>query len=142
MISLLQSVAGHRPLQFLAISLDPRLLAPNSCQPCCPNRHSTWPEDVLHYVYQDAVSTVDIVVTLAKPAIFGFGLMVTSFPPQFCMGTMLIPKFFSNILMHVIHTNLPLAPFYLWTKSDGPYRDRQWEATLFYTMLSFLLKSW
>jgi hypothetical protein len=46
----LQSTAGHRPLQFLAISLDLRLIASSSCQPFCANRHSTWPEGVLHYV--------------------------------------------------------------------------------------------
>jgi hypothetical protein len=39
-----QSTAGHRPLQFLAISLDPRLLASSSCQPAYANRHSTWPD--------------------------------------------------------------------------------------------------
>jgi hypothetical protein len=57
MISPLQSTAGHKPLQFLAISLGLRLLASSSCQPSCINRHSTWPEGVLHYVYLDAVST-------------------------------------------------------------------------------------
>jgi hypothetical protein len=56
-----QSTAGHRPLQFLAISLDPRLLASSSCQPSCANRYSTWPEGVLHYVYRDAVSTLELV---------------------------------------------------------------------------------
>jgi hypothetical protein len=62
-ISLLHSTAGHRPLQFLAISLDPRLriYASSSCQPFCANRHSTWPEGVLHYVYRDAVSTPELV---------------------------------------------------------------------------------
>jgi hypothetical protein len=54
-ISPLQSTAGHRPLQFLAISLDLRLLASSSCQPLCPNRHSTWPGGVLHYVYRDGL---------------------------------------------------------------------------------------
>jgi hypothetical protein len=34
-ISPLQSTAGHRPLQSLAISLDPGLLASTSCQPFC-----------------------------------------------------------------------------------------------------------
>jgi hypothetical protein len=48
---------GHRPLQLLAISLELRLLASSSCQPSCANRHSTWLEGVLHYVYRDAVST-------------------------------------------------------------------------------------
>jgi hypothetical protein len=52
---------GHRPLQCLAISLDLRLLASSSCQPSCANRHSTWPEGVLHYVYLDAVSTPELV---------------------------------------------------------------------------------
>jgi hypothetical protein len=49
-ISPLQSTAGHtrRPLQFLAISLDPWLLASSSCQPFCANHHSTWSEGVLH----------------------------------------------------------------------------------------------
>jgi hypothetical protein len=56
-ISPLQSTAGHRPLQRLAISLDPRLLASSSCQPSCTNRHSTLPEGVLHYVYLDVVSS-------------------------------------------------------------------------------------
>jgi hypothetical protein len=60
-ISLLQSTAGHRPLQCLAISLDLRLFASSSCQPSCANRRSTWPEDVLHYVYLDAVSTSELV---------------------------------------------------------------------------------
>jgi hypothetical protein len=52
-ISPLQSTAGHRPLQLLAISLDLRLFAKSSCQPSCANRHCTWPEGVLHYVYLD-----------------------------------------------------------------------------------------
>jgi hypothetical protein len=45
------TTAGHRPLQCLAISLYLRLLASSSCQPSCANRHSTWLEGVLHYVY-------------------------------------------------------------------------------------------
>jgi hypothetical protein len=60
-ISLSQSTAGHRPLQLLAISLDLRLLASSSHQPSCVNRHSTWPEGVLRYVYLDAVSTPELV---------------------------------------------------------------------------------
>jgi hypothetical protein len=44
------STAGHGPLQCLAISLDLRLLASSVCQPSCANRHSTWPEGVLHYL--------------------------------------------------------------------------------------------
>jgi hypothetical protein len=57
-ISPLQSTAGHRPLQLLAILLDLRLHASSSCQPSWANRHSTWPKGVLvlHYVYRDAVS--------------------------------------------------------------------------------------
>jgi hypothetical protein len=58
-ISLLQSTVGHRPLQLVAISLDLRLLASSSSQPSCAIRHSTWPEGVLHYVYQDVVSTLE-----------------------------------------------------------------------------------
>jgi hypothetical protein len=57
-ITLLQSTAGHRPLQLLAISLDLRLLASSSSQPFCANRHSTWPVVVLHYVYRDPVSNL------------------------------------------------------------------------------------
>jgi hypothetical protein len=57
-ISLLQSTAGHRPLQYLAISLDLRLLASSSRQPFCVNRHSTC---VSHYVYLDAVFTPELV---------------------------------------------------------------------------------
>jgi hypothetical protein len=49
-ISPLQSTAAHKPLQFFAISLDPRLLASSSWQPSYANLHSTWPEGVLHYV--------------------------------------------------------------------------------------------
>jgi hypothetical protein len=60
-INPLQSTAGHRPLQFLAIPLDFRLLASSSCQPSCANGYSIWPEDVLHYVYRDAVSTPELV---------------------------------------------------------------------------------
>jgi hypothetical protein len=60
-ISLSQSTAGHRPLQLLAISLDLRLLASSFYQPSCANRHSTWPEGVLRYVYLDAVSTPELV---------------------------------------------------------------------------------
>jgi hypothetical protein len=60
-ISSPQSTAGHRPLQFLAISLDLRLLASSSCKPSCANRLSTWPEGVLHFVYLDAVSTPELV---------------------------------------------------------------------------------
>jgi hypothetical protein len=56
-----QSTAGHMILQFLTLSLDPRLPASSSCQPSCANRHSTCPEDVLHYVYRDAVSTLELV---------------------------------------------------------------------------------
>jgi hypothetical protein len=56
-----QFTAGHRPLQYPAISLDLRLLASSSCQPSCANRHSTWPESVLHYVYLDAVSTPELI---------------------------------------------------------------------------------
>jgi hypothetical protein len=46
-ISQLQSIAGHRTIQLLAISLDLRLLASSSCQSSCANRHSAWPEGVL-----------------------------------------------------------------------------------------------
>jgi hypothetical protein len=53
-----QSTAGHRPLQLLAISLDLRLLESSSRQPSCANRHSTWREGGLHYVYRDATSTL------------------------------------------------------------------------------------
>jgi hypothetical protein len=60
-ISPVQSTAGHSPLQFLAISLDPRLLASSTGQPSCANRHSTWPEGVLYYVYRAAVSTLELV---------------------------------------------------------------------------------
>jgi hypothetical protein len=60
-ISPLQFATGYRPLQLLAISLDPRLLASRSCQPSYVNRHSTWPESVLHYVYRNAVSTPELV---------------------------------------------------------------------------------
>jgi hypothetical protein len=60
-ISLLQSTAGHRPLQCLAVALDLRLLASSSCQPSCANRHSIWPEGVLHYVYLAVIgSTTDM----------------------------------------------------------------------------------
>jgi hypothetical protein len=38
-ISPLQSTAGHRPLQLLAISLDLRLLASRSSQPSCVKKH-------------------------------------------------------------------------------------------------------
>jgi hypothetical protein len=65
-ISLLQSTAGHRTLQCLAISLDLRILASISCQPSCANRHSTWPEGVLHYVY--AVSTPAVISSTADMA--------------------------------------------------------------------------
>jgi hypothetical protein len=57
-ISLPQSTAGHRPLQSPATSLD---LRTSSCQPPCANRHYTWSEGVLHYVYLDAVSTPELV---------------------------------------------------------------------------------
>jgi hypothetical protein len=59
-ISPLQSTAGHRPLQFLTILLNLRL-ASSSCQPSYANRHSAWPEGVLHYVYLDAVTTPELV---------------------------------------------------------------------------------
>jgi hypothetical protein len=55
-----QSTAGHRLLQLLALSFDLRLLASSSRQPSCANRHSTWPEGVLHYVNRDAVSTLEL----------------------------------------------------------------------------------
>jgi hypothetical protein len=60
-ISLSQSTAGHMLLQYPAISLDLRLLASSSCQPSCANRLSTWPDDVLRYLYLDAVSTPELV---------------------------------------------------------------------------------
>jgi hypothetical protein len=60
-ISPLQSTDGHRLLQLLNISLDLRLLASTSCQPSCANRHSTWPESVVHYVYWDAFSTPELI---------------------------------------------------------------------------------
>jgi hypothetical protein len=47
-------------LQLLAISLDLRLVASSSYQPSYANRHSTWPEGVLHYVYRDAVSSPEL----------------------------------------------------------------------------------
>jgi hypothetical protein len=56
-----QSTAGHRPLQVLAISLDPRPLASSSCQPSCASRYSTWPQGVLNYVYLDAASTPELI---------------------------------------------------------------------------------
>jgi hypothetical protein len=40
-ISPLQYAVGHRPLQFLAISLDLRLLTSSFCQLSCANRHFT-----------------------------------------------------------------------------------------------------
>jgi hypothetical protein len=60
-ISLPQSTAEHKPLQSLAISLDLRLLASSYCQSSFANRHSTWPEGVLHYAYLDVVSTPELV---------------------------------------------------------------------------------
>jgi hypothetical protein len=59
--SSLQSTAGHGPLQLLAISLDLWLLTSSSCQPSCANRHFTWPESILHYVYRDEISTLKLV---------------------------------------------------------------------------------
>jgi hypothetical protein len=47
-----------RPLQFFVISLVLQLPASSSCQPSCANRHSTWPEAVLQYVYLDTVSII------------------------------------------------------------------------------------
>jgi hypothetical protein len=55
------SSAWHRALQFLAISLDPRSHPGTAGRPANP--HSTWPEGVLHYVYRDAVSTPELVLT-------------------------------------------------------------------------------
>jgi hypothetical protein len=52
-------LCGNRPLYSLAMPLDSRLLASSFCQPFCANRRSTWPEGVLHYVYRDAVSTLE-----------------------------------------------------------------------------------
>jgi hypothetical protein len=47
-------IAGYRPLQMFAISLDVRLRAFSSCQPSCANHHSTWPEDyTLHLSRRD-----------------------------------------------------------------------------------------
>jgi hypothetical protein len=60
-ISPSQATDRHRPLQLLAISLDLRLLASSSRQPSCANRHSIWPEGVLHDVYREAVSTPELV---------------------------------------------------------------------------------
>ncbi|RVE45113.1 hypothetical protein evm_010222 [Chilo suppressalis] len=44
-----------------ATQIDLGLLASSSCQPPCANRHSIVPEDVLHYVCLDAVSTPELV---------------------------------------------------------------------------------
>jgi hypothetical protein len=59
-ISLPQSNAGHRHLQWFDILLGLRLLASSSCQSSCANRHSTWPKGVLHYVYRDGWKLVII----------------------------------------------------------------------------------
>jgi hypothetical protein len=48
----LQSTAGHKTLQLVAISLELRLLASRYCQVSCANHHSTWPEGDLHYVHE------------------------------------------------------------------------------------------
>jgi hypothetical protein len=60
-ISPLQSTAGNRPLQLLAISLDPQLLASSSCQLSSANHHSNWSNGILHHDYRDAVSTLELV---------------------------------------------------------------------------------
>jgi hypothetical protein len=65
-LTTVHSTSGHRPLQFFAILLDPRF-ASSFRQPSCANRHSIWPEGVLHYVYRDAVSTLE----LFTPAVVG-----------------------------------------------------------------------
>jgi hypothetical protein len=83
-ISPLQSAAGHRPLQSLAISLDPRLLGSSSCQPSCANHHSIWPEGVLNYVYGDAVSTPELVYPSGFRFYGWYAIIVISrlIPPQ------------------------------------------------------------
>jgi hypothetical protein len=90
--------AGHRPLQYLAISLDLRL-ASSSCQPPCANRHSTWPEGVLLYVYRDAVSTPDSFT----PAVVGSTADMASPPLLQHANTVL-----SGIHTY-IHTYIPLT---------------------------------
>ncbi|XP_064074806.1 dynein axonemal assembly factor 1 homolog [Vanessa tameamea] len=58
-ISPYSSTGVRRPLQMHATVVFLRQLASSSCQPSCANRHSTVPEDVLHYVCRDAVSTLE-----------------------------------------------------------------------------------
>jgi hypothetical protein len=54
------SSAHHSPLLDIGLSnLSPSRSILGHC--ACANRHSTWPEDVLHYVYLDAVSTPELV---------------------------------------------------------------------------------
>jgi hypothetical protein len=69
-MSLHQSV--HSILLIIIIIISP-LQSPTSrhfarssatrillCQPSCANRHSTWPEGILNYVYRDGVSTPEL----------------------------------------------------------------------------------
>jgi hypothetical protein len=118
-ISLLQSTAGHRPLQSFAISLGLRLLASSFCQPSCANRHSTWPEGVLHYVYLDGLSTPELVYSSGYrfwKALAAFAVVSTH---QHTLGHM------------VGYGPFPLCVFYkegLWTSSGDINRQmiRMW----------------
>jgi hypothetical protein len=91
-----QSTAGHRPLQFLAISLDLRLLAFSYCQPSCANRHSTWPEGVLHYVFLDAVSTPELLNLVMKNNRILLGFLCITYKINRCLYTYLSLISFCN----------------------------------------------
>jgi hypothetical protein len=100
------SSAYHNPLLDIGlsnISLDLRLLASSSCQPSCANRHSTWPEGVLHYVYLDAVSTPEIVY----PAVIGSTAdMASPLPLQHGITVCYVGDF-SSLPDHLVSDSIP-----------------------------------
>jgi hypothetical protein len=57
--SLSSSSVYHNPLMDIGLSKcsPSALILDFFCQLYCANRHSTWPEGFLHFVYRDAVST-------------------------------------------------------------------------------------
>jgi hypothetical protein len=97
-----QSTAGHRPLQFLAIALDPRLLASSSCQPSFANRHFTWLEDVLHYVY-----TRSPLLNSFTPAVVDSTADMASPLPLLHANTMCYVEDFSSLPDYLVLDSVP-----------------------------------
>jgi hypothetical protein len=95
--------------KLLPISLDFRQRTSSFHQPSCANRHSTWPEGVLHCVYCDAVSTPELFSSMVVGSTTD---MTSPLPFLFFAGS---PRFRFDLERNPEHSSFlsPLSDFEL-----------------------------